>query len=133
MFRQYGLHPPSEQQMYQLYTRFDADRNAALDARECICLADALLRSVFFPTPPQSQVQPQMQPQSQPMLQPQMQPMLQPQMQPQMQPQFQLQQPQHYATYSAPGSQPLLPFQRPALCRTLLLHSRCPKLLYVLR
>jgi len=49
-FRQYALTPPSEAQVYQLYMRFDLDRNMYLDARECLCLVDALLRAVFCAT-----------------------------------------------------------------------------------
>jgi len=47
VFRQQGLALPTEGQVYQMYARFDADRKGRLDARECLCLADALLRSVF--------------------------------------------------------------------------------------
>lgn len=38
--------------MFQLYQRFDVDKNGVLDSRECICLADALFRSVFFADAP---------------------------------------------------------------------------------
>lgn len=48
VFQQHGLSPPNEQQMYQLYSKFDADRNSVLDARECLCMVDALFRSIFF-------------------------------------------------------------------------------------
>merc|ERR1719265_2527319 len=48
MFRRHGMSPPRDQQMYQLYQKFDADRNTVLDARECLCLVDALFRSVFY-------------------------------------------------------------------------------------
>eukprot|EP00933_Yihiella_yeosuensis_P072854 TRINITY_DN81394_c0_g1_i1.p1 TRINITY_DN81394_c0_g1~~TRINITY_DN81394_c0_g1_i1.p1 ORF type:complete len:879 (+),score=131.42 TRINITY_DN81394_c0_g1_i1:3-2639(+) len=48
IFSQQGLAPPSDSDMYALYTRFDADRNSMLDARECLCLVDALMRAVFF-------------------------------------------------------------------------------------
>mmetsp|Transcript_103438 Transcript_103438/g.205603 ORF Transcript_103438/g.205603 Transcript_103438/m.205603 type:complete len:637 (-) Transcript_103438:169-2079(-) len=49
-FRLFALTPPSEAQVYQLYMRFDLDRNMYLDARECLCLVDALLRAVFCAT-----------------------------------------------------------------------------------
>eukprot|EP00927_Polykrikos_kofoidii_P018314 TRINITY_DN18474_c0_g2_i1.p1 TRINITY_DN18474_c0_g2~~TRINITY_DN18474_c0_g2_i1.p1 ORF type:complete len:1068 (+),score=137.42 TRINITY_DN18474_c0_g2_i1:92-3295(+) len=51
VFQQHGLTTPSLQQMFQLYQKFDADRNTVLDARECLCLVDALLRAVFFLEP----------------------------------------------------------------------------------
>eukprot|EP00929_Paragymnodinium_shiwhaense_P014033 TRINITY_DN121903_c0_g1_i1.p1 TRINITY_DN121903_c0_g1~~TRINITY_DN121903_c0_g1_i1.p1 ORF type:complete len:1143 (-),score=143.98 TRINITY_DN121903_c0_g1_i1:117-3545(-) len=47
VFQQQGLSPPTSQQMYQLYQKFDADRDSVLDARECLCLVDALFRSIF--------------------------------------------------------------------------------------
>jgi len=52
VFQQQGLGPPDENQMYQLYMKFDADRNSVLDARECLCMVDALFRSIFFEGPP---------------------------------------------------------------------------------
>jgi len=48
VFQQFGLTPPSESQIFQLYAQFDFDRNMFLDARECLCLADALARSMFM-------------------------------------------------------------------------------------
>merc|ERR1719282_1223462 len=47
VFKHYSLVPPTETQMYALYTLFDVDRRMVLDARECVCLIDALFRSVF--------------------------------------------------------------------------------------
>lgn len=47
VFDQHGLACPSETQIDQLYTVFDADSNMRLDARECLCLVDALVRGVF--------------------------------------------------------------------------------------
>jgi len=43
-----GLSQLSQSQMFQLYETFDCDRNAKLDVHECLCLCDALFRSVFF-------------------------------------------------------------------------------------
>lgn len=48
VFDQYGLSSPSEQQMYELYRKFDSDRNTVLYARECLCLVDALFRAIFY-------------------------------------------------------------------------------------
>ncbi|CAK0839145.1 unnamed protein product, partial [Prorocentrum cordatum] len=47
IFQQHGLHPPNEYQLFDLYVKFDSDHNCVLDSRECLCLVDALLRSVF--------------------------------------------------------------------------------------
>lgn len=52
VFAQQGLSPPNEQQMWLLFQKFDTDRNGVLDARECLCLVDALLRAIFFSEPP---------------------------------------------------------------------------------
>lgn len=52
MFQQQGLAPPSEPEMYQLAVKFDEDRNGVLDARECVCLVDALFRAMFFAEDP---------------------------------------------------------------------------------
>lgn len=52
VFQQQGLCTPGEQELYQLYTRFDVDRNSFLDARECLCIVDALLRAIAFAEPP---------------------------------------------------------------------------------
>eukprot|EP00439_Symbiodinium_sp_Y106_P043368 s2231_g5.t1 len=51
VFRQHGLPPPSPTDMYQLFLRFDEDRNSVLDARECVCMVDAL-PSGFVPALP---------------------------------------------------------------------------------
>lgn len=48
VFRQHGLPPPSPTDMYQLFLRFDEDRNSVLDARECVCMVDALFRATAF-------------------------------------------------------------------------------------
>jgi len=56
VFQQQGLSPPNEHQMYQLYAKFDADRNGVLDARECVCLVDALFRATFHTDSPMQQV-----------------------------------------------------------------------------
>merc|ERR1719359_1021914 len=47
-FRQHGLHPPNEEQMFAMYERFDKDKNNALDMRECLEMVDALFRSTFI-------------------------------------------------------------------------------------
>lgn len=59
VFQQLGLTPPDDQQMFQLYTKFDVDRNRVLDARECLCLVDALFRSIFFKELPRTMYGPQ--------------------------------------------------------------------------
>ncbi|CAE7458247.1 TTN [Symbiodinium sp. CCMP2456] len=51
VFQQHGLPPPSPTDMYQLFLRFDEDRNSVLDARECVCMVDAL-PSGFVPALP---------------------------------------------------------------------------------
>lgn len=48
VFQQRGLAPPTETQMYAVYTIFDKDRAMRLEARECLCLADALLRATLL-------------------------------------------------------------------------------------
>jgi len=48
VFQLQGLSPPSEGEMFELYSEFDVDRNAFLEARECLCLVDALFRAIFF-------------------------------------------------------------------------------------
>jgi len=47
VFQHYGLHPPLEDQMYGIFSKFDLDRSGSLDAMECAELVDALLRSLF--------------------------------------------------------------------------------------
>eukprot|EP00929_Paragymnodinium_shiwhaense_P069680 TRINITY_DN35147_c0_g2_i1.p1 TRINITY_DN35147_c0_g2~~TRINITY_DN35147_c0_g2_i1.p1 ORF type:complete len:479 (+),score=117.05 TRINITY_DN35147_c0_g2_i1:392-1828(+) len=49
LFRYFGLVPPAEQQMYQIFLRCDQDRSNSLDARECIVMADAIFRTMFAP------------------------------------------------------------------------------------
>jgi len=46
-FRQHGLTPPEEEHLYHIYSKFDRDRNHALDMRECLDMVDALFRSIF--------------------------------------------------------------------------------------
>mmetsp|Transcript_42136 Transcript_42136/g.78836 ORF Transcript_42136/g.78836 Transcript_42136/m.78836 type:complete len:936 (-) Transcript_42136:15-2822(-) len=46
-FHHFGLVPPPEESIYQMYQKFDRDRNYALDARECLELVDALFRICF--------------------------------------------------------------------------------------
>eukprot|EP00931_Biecheleriopsis_adriatica_P056491 TRINITY_DN33475_c0_g1_i1.p1 TRINITY_DN33475_c0_g1~~TRINITY_DN33475_c0_g1_i1.p1 ORF type:complete len:984 (+),score=123.35 TRINITY_DN33475_c0_g1_i1:127-3078(+) len=52
VFRQQGLAPPNDSDMYQLFIKFDEDKNSVLDARECVCLVDALFRAVFYSEEP---------------------------------------------------------------------------------
>jgi len=47
VFKEQDLTPPTEEQVYQVYSRFDIEQRGHLDARECLCLMDALLRSIF--------------------------------------------------------------------------------------
>merc|ERR1719199_434410 len=47
-FFQHGLSPPNEEQMFTLYSKFDKDRNNALDMRECLEMVDALFRTTFI-------------------------------------------------------------------------------------
>jgi len=47
-FRQHGLNEPTEDQMFTMYSKFDKDRNNALDMRECLEMVDALFRSTFI-------------------------------------------------------------------------------------
>eukprot|EP00931_Biecheleriopsis_adriatica_P059710 TRINITY_DN35787_c0_g1_i1.p1 TRINITY_DN35787_c0_g1~~TRINITY_DN35787_c0_g1_i1.p1 ORF type:complete len:1431 (+),score=296.21 TRINITY_DN35787_c0_g1_i1:374-4294(+) len=46
VFRDCGLEPPSEALVYEVYTYFDPDRHMSLDAQRCLCLADALARTL---------------------------------------------------------------------------------------
>jgi Ca2+-binding EF-hand superfamily protein len=50
-FRQHGLLPPNEEQMFYMYSKFDKDKSFYLDMRECLEMVDALFRSTF-PTEP---------------------------------------------------------------------------------
>lgn len=45
---QYCLELPTERQIYELYTVFDTDQKAKLEAYECLCLVDALMRILFY-------------------------------------------------------------------------------------
>lgn len=56
LFQLQGLNPPDVYQMYQLYLKFDTDKDTVLDSRECLCLVDALFRSIFFPGPVAPQI-----------------------------------------------------------------------------
>jgi len=47
-FRQHGLSSPNEEQMFSMYSKFDKDKNNALDMRECLEMVDALFRSTFI-------------------------------------------------------------------------------------
>eukprot|EP00930_Biecheleria_cincta_P065366 TRINITY_DN5113_c0_g1_i1.p1 TRINITY_DN5113_c0_g1~~TRINITY_DN5113_c0_g1_i1.p1 ORF type:complete len:242 (-),score=32.64 TRINITY_DN5113_c0_g1_i1:80-805(-) len=44
----YSMFVPSESQIYEIYKTFDADGSHSLDARECICLADTIVRAIFL-------------------------------------------------------------------------------------
>jgi len=57
-FRQHGLSPPNEEQIFNLYSKFDKDKNNALDMRECLEMIDALFRSTFIVESSGNQVQP---------------------------------------------------------------------------
>lgn len=46
-FEQQGLIPPEDDQIYPVYRLFERDEGVSLDARECLFLLDALLRSAF--------------------------------------------------------------------------------------
>lgn len=48
VLRENGLCPPSESQIYQMYVAFDTERSMRLDASECLCLVDALVRAIFY-------------------------------------------------------------------------------------
>ncbi|CAE8617366.1 unnamed protein product [Polarella glacialis] len=45
--RQEGLSPPTADQTFPVYLRFSGSREGRLDARDCLCLVDALLRSAI--------------------------------------------------------------------------------------
>jgi len=47
MFREHQLTPLTDAQLQRAYSFFDQGRQAPVDARECLCLADALLRVVI--------------------------------------------------------------------------------------
>jgi hypothetical protein len=47
-FVAHGLTPPHEDQIYNMYTQFDKDKNHYLDMRECLEMVDALFRSTFI-------------------------------------------------------------------------------------
>jgi len=47
IFDRQGLTPPLDEMLLPLVLMFDRDRKMALDRRACLCLADALFRSVF--------------------------------------------------------------------------------------
>ncbi|CAE8589421.1 unnamed protein product, partial [Polarella glacialis] len=44
---QFGLHPPPESQVYQLYAAFDRDRSGSLELAECLRLVEAIVRAAF--------------------------------------------------------------------------------------
>jgi hypothetical protein len=46
VFEKYGLKPPSDKVVEWIYNLFDPDHSLYLNARECLCLAEALLRTV---------------------------------------------------------------------------------------
>lgn len=48
VFEHAGLVPPSEAHIHAVYKAFNADGLIRLDVRECVCLADALIRIAFF-------------------------------------------------------------------------------------
>jgi hypothetical protein len=51
-FRDHGLSPPSEDQMFTLYHKFDTDKNQYLDMRECLEMVDAMFRTTFIAEAP---------------------------------------------------------------------------------
>lgn len=48
VLRHGGVHPPAEGHIYQFYMLFDPQSRRHLDARDCICLVDALLRAICY-------------------------------------------------------------------------------------
>eukprot|EP00929_Paragymnodinium_shiwhaense_P043929 TRINITY_DN22546_c0_g1_i1.p1 TRINITY_DN22546_c0_g1~~TRINITY_DN22546_c0_g1_i1.p1 ORF type:complete len:1668 (+),score=530.91 TRINITY_DN22546_c0_g1_i1:174-5177(+) len=48
IFNHYNLPPPMEAQIYEMYTFFDLERRTILQARECLCLVDALFRASVY-------------------------------------------------------------------------------------
>mmetsp|Transcript_21353 Transcript_21353/g.49621 ORF Transcript_21353/g.49621 Transcript_21353/m.49621 type:complete len:792 (-) Transcript_21353:72-2447(-) len=50
LLERYGLEPLPESQMYHAFSCFDRGRNVPLDARGCLCLADALFRAILHCT-----------------------------------------------------------------------------------
>jgi len=53
-FRRLQLSPPNEGQTYRLFAAFDVSHKMMLNARECLCLADAIFRAIFIRPPKQS-------------------------------------------------------------------------------
>lgn len=47
VFQELSLAPPSESQLYPIYAKFATEWSNELPALECLCLADAVLRTVF--------------------------------------------------------------------------------------
>mmetsp|Transcript_30005 Transcript_30005/g.69844 ORF Transcript_30005/g.69844 Transcript_30005/m.69844 type:complete len:1374 (+) Transcript_30005:38-4159(+) len=45
-FKHHALRPPSEEQARKIFMLFDRQRSNSLEARECLCLVDAMLRSI---------------------------------------------------------------------------------------
>lgn len=48
VFQHFGLVPPEEQALYNMYTLFDANRSYSLDEKECVDMVDAFIRATFF-------------------------------------------------------------------------------------
>jgi len=54
IFKGYGLTPPEETQIYDVYIKFDRERCMYLGERECLCIVDVLFRSTFIVEFPES-------------------------------------------------------------------------------
>ncbi|CAK9105782.1 Sulfatase-modifying factor 2 [Durusdinium trenchii] len=52
VLQHYNLIVPSEEQLYLIYRHFDKDTSYSLDVRESLCLADAVVRSMFLDVSP---------------------------------------------------------------------------------
>lgn len=51
VFREAQLSPPTEDEIYQVYCSFDTQRAGRLNALECVCLVDSLIRIMFRSVP----------------------------------------------------------------------------------
>jgi len=50
VFREHQITPLAEKQLYKVYALFDGGKRMPLDARDCLCLVDALFRATLQDT-----------------------------------------------------------------------------------
>lgn len=48
IFNQHGMEPPAREKLHTVVDRFAEDRACRIDAQDCVCLADALLRGTVY-------------------------------------------------------------------------------------